>query len=187
MAGVLANITRCATAELSRVGTERPYAQVRRVRCSASRRGCLKSVRLPQPQRAGTVLINRRFRTLLTEDEPSGNRIGNQHASGKARQRLPGVAAGNAGIPRGTGPQVSGRDAVAGNAVQNPVQDPLRTRRADRPNMRGQSLGPHRSNIRPERRVGARLSRVLRTAGNPGYSRAGRRRGRKFMHLPRLA
>ncbi len=33
-------------------------------------------------------------------------------------------------------------------------------RRAARPNMRGQSLGPHHSNIRPERRPGAHQVRT---------------------------
>jgi hypothetical protein len=39
----------------------------------------------------------------------------------------------------------------------------------------------------PKRPVSARLSRALRPVGSPGYSRAGRRLGRMFMHPPALA
>jgi hypothetical protein len=42
------------------------------------------------------------------------------------------------------------------------------------------------SRMTAQRRLGARLSRGLRTFGNPGYSRAGRRPGRMFMQRPRL-
>jgi hypothetical protein len=42
--------------------------------------------------------------------------------------------------------------------------------------------GPANHGMRAYRRLGARLSRALRTVGDPDRSRVGRRPGRMFMH-----
>jgi hypothetical protein len=67
-------------------------------------------------------------------------------------------------------------------AIQAPGRPTRIVAATEQPDMRHGHWPSPSGRWRTDRRLGGRLSRDLRTAGNPDHGRPGRRRGRMFMH-----